>query len=94
MGLLDASKKATDEGQRGGFFVEDDGDGIPKDEYDDVFSHGYTTNVDGTGFGLSIVEDVVEAHDWTITITESHEGGARFEITGVEVSDRPTDSWD
>ncbi len=77
----------------GGFFIEDDGGGIPKEEYDDIFSHGYTTNDDGTGFGLSIVEDVVEAHGWTISIDESQAGGARFEITGVEVSDRPPESW-
>jgi signal transduction histidine kinase len=93
VGLLDASEKPTDDGQYSGFFIEDDGNGIPEDEYDDIFSHGYTTNSDGTGFGLSIVEDVVEAHDWTISIAESHEGGARFEITGVEVSNRPNDSW-
>jgi signal transduction histidine kinase len=93
MGLLDVSDGTTDQSQRGGFFIEDNGDGIPEDEYDDIFSHGYTTSEDGTGFGLSIVEDVVEAHDWTISIVESQEGGARFEITGVEFSDHQTDSW-
>ena len=93
VGLLDASAEPTDDGQRSGFFIEDDGEGIPEDEYDEIFNHGYTTNSDGTGFGLSIVEDVVGAHDWTISIAESDEGGARFEITGVEVTNRPTDSW-
>jgi PAS domain S-box-containing protein len=92
VGLLEPSDATTDNGQ-GGFFIEDDGDGIPEDEHDDIFGHGYTTSDDGTGFGLSIVEDVVEAHGWTISIAKSDEGGARFEITGVEVSDRPTDSW-
>lgn len=28
----------------------------------------------------------VGAHDWTIDLTEGTEGGARFEITGVEFS--------
>ena len=93
VGLIDDSGARNENSQQAGFFIADDGDGIPEDEYDDIFSHGYTTNDDGTGFGLSIVEDVVKAHDWTINITESKEGGARFEITGVEVSDRPTDSW-
>jgi PAS domain S-box-containing protein len=93
VGLLDTSVEPTDDDQRGGFFVEDDGDGIPEDEYDDIFSHGYTTSDDGTGFGLSIVEDVVGAHGWTISVAESDEGGARFEITGVKVSDQQTDSW-
>jgi PAS domain S-box-containing protein len=93
VGLLDAADAPTDDGHRGGFLIEDDGDGIPEDEYDDIFSYGYTTSDEGTGFGLSIVEDVVEAHGWTISIAESDEGGARFEITGVKVSGRRTDSW-
>ena len=41
------------------------------------------TNREGTGFGLSIVSDIVAAHGWTISVTESESGGARFEIAGV-----------
>ena len=70
-----------------GFYVEDNGVGIPEEEHDNIFEHGYTTSDDGTGFGLSIVEDIVDAHDWTVSVTESQAGGARFEITGVEVDD-------
>ncbi len=69
-----------------GFYVADDGNGIPESEQDDVFEAGYTTTEQGTGFGLSIVEQVVEAHGWEISITESAEGGARFEVTDVDVS--------
>jgi Amt family ammonium transporter len=72
-----------------GFFVEDDGDGIPADERNDVFDRGYTTSSKGTGFGLSIVTDVVEAHGWQINTVESASGGARFEITGVELTSSP-----
>jgi len=68
-----------------GFYVEDDGPGIPEDEREDIWEAGYSKTKDGTGFGLSIVYEVVEAHDWNIRITESSDGGARFEITGVEV---------
>jgi signal transduction histidine kinase len=68
-----------------GIYFADDGDGIPEDERDDVFTPGYTTTDDGTGFGLSIVSDIVEAHGWGIHLTESAEGGARFEITDVEL---------
>jgi PAS domain S-box-containing protein len=67
----------------GGFFVEDTGPGIPADERDDVFESGYTTNEDGTGFGLAIVKRVVEAHGWEITVTEGSDGGARFEVSGT-----------
>jgi len=67
-----------------GFYVADDGPGIPEDERDLVFETGYTTTADGTGFGLNIVSDVVDAHGWAIRVVESEAGGARFEITGVE----------
>ncbi|RLM32931.1 PAS domain S-box protein [Haloarcula sp. Atlit-120R] len=67
----------------GGFFVEDTGPGIPANERDDVFESGYTTNQDGTGFGLAIVKRVVEAHGWEITVTEGTDGGARFEVSGT-----------
>ena len=69
-----------------GFYVEDDGPGIPDDEREEVFDAGYTTSEDGTGFGLPIVKEIVEVHDWSIAVTESEAGGARFEITGVDVS--------
>ena len=69
-----------------GFYVEDDGPGIPDDEREEVFDAGYTTSEDGTGFGLPIVKEIVEAHDWSIAVTESEAGGARFEITGVGMS--------
>lgn len=67
----------------GGFYVEDDGPGIPDDIRDDVFDFGYTTGNGGSGFGLSIVKAVADAHEWTVTITESSTGGARFEFTDV-----------
>ncbi|WP_066417836.1 histidine kinase N-terminal 7TM domain-containing protein [Halorubrum aethiopicum] len=67
-----------------GFFLADDGPGIPADERESVFDVGFTTRESGTGFGLTIVRDVVEAHGWSIEATESEGGGARFEVVGVE----------
>jgi PAS domain S-box-containing protein len=67
-----------------GFYVADDGPGIPRDRRADVFESGYSTVSDGTGFGLAIVQEVVEAHGWSIRVTESAAGGARFEVTGVD----------
>lgn len=63
-----------------GFFVEDDGIGIPESDSTDIFEQGYTTHTDGTGFGLSIVEEIVTAHGWTVTVAESDMGGVRFNI--------------
>jgi PAS domain S-box-containing protein len=70
-----------------GFYVADDGAGIPDEERDNIFEAGYSTADDGTGFGLAIVKEIVEAHGWEIRVTDSESGGARFEITGVEVTD-------
>jgi signal transduction histidine kinase len=63
-----------------GFYVEDDGSGIPAADHERIFESGYSTAGDGTGFGLAIVREVADAHDWTITVSESEAGGARFEI--------------
>jgi signal transduction histidine kinase len=63
----------------GGVFVEDDGPGIPPARREDVFEFGTGTG-DGSGFGLAIVRTVVEAHGWSIAVSESESGGARFEI--------------
>ena len=62
-----------------GFFVEDDGPGIPAEQRDRVFESGHTTTDSGTGFGLSIVKSIAEAHGWEITLAETDTGGARFE---------------
>jgi len=67
-----------------GFYVEDDGPGIPEADREQVFDAGYTTSESGTGFGLSIVSEIATAHGWDIAVTDGADGGARFEITGVE----------
>ena len=66
-----------------GFYVADDGPGIPAAARDTVFEAGYSTAADGTGFGLRIVERVADAHGWTVELAESEAGGARFEVRGV-----------
>jgi len=67
-----------------GVAVEDDGPGIPPEARDRVFEYGYTTASAGTGFGLNIVAAAAEAHGWEVGVTEGTEGGARFEITGMD----------
>ena len=70
-----------------GFYVEDDGPGIPPDDRETVFEAGHSTAEGGTGFGLSIVDEIAEAHGWDVRVTEGSAGGARFEITGVAFVD-------
>jgi PAS domain S-box-containing protein len=74
---------------RFGFYVEDDGPGVPEAERERVFETGYSSTENGTGFGLAIVEEIVEAHGWTVRLTASEVGGARFEVTGVERAGGP-----
>ncbi|EMA26657.1 sensor histidine kinase [Haloarcula marismortui] len=66
--------------EQNGFSIADDGPGIPPDDRELVFEHGYSTNSDGTGFGLSIVQSIAEAHGWSVAVSESEMGGARFDI--------------
>ncbi|MFQ3293099.1 MAG: PAS domain S-box-containing protein [Natrialbaceae archaeon] len=67
-----------------GFYVADDGVGLSEEAPERLLEPGYSEETDGTGFGLSIVERLVEAHGWDIAVTASAEGGARFEIRHVE----------
>ncbi|WP_435179609.1 ATP-binding protein [Halorussus sp. AFM4] len=59
-----------------GFYVEDDGRGISPQDREAVFDASYSTAVDGTGLGLAIVERVVEAHGWSVQVTDAT-GAAR-----------------
>ena len=72
-----------------GFYVADDGPGIPAERRDEVFDAGVSTTRTGTGFGLRIVEQVADAHGWAVTVAdrdaESGATGARFEVSGVDV---------
>jgi signal transduction histidine kinase len=70
-----------------GFYVADNGVGIPEESQGKVFDSGYSSATDGTGFGLAIVKEIVDAHGWMIRVTENSEGGARFEITGIAFPD-------
>jgi PAS domain S-box-containing protein len=68
-----------------GFYIEDNGQGISEDLVDSVIEAGFSTKTEGTGFGLNIVYEIINNHDWNLTIKESSEGGARFEITEVQL---------
>jgi signal transduction histidine kinase len=64
-----------------GFYVADDGPGIPADERDQVLERGHTTAADGSGLGLAIVQSIAEAHGWRVAVGESDAGGARFDFS-------------
>ena len=66
-----------------GFFVADNGPGIPEAERESVFDEGYSEG-DGTGLGLSIIADIAAEHGWSATVTAGRDGGARFEFGDAE----------
>lgn len=82
VGEIDGGNDATPDG----FYVADDGPGIPESDRDEVLDVGFTTAEDGTGLGLAIVSSIVTAHGWDVTITESDTGGARFEVAFVDAT--------
>ncbi|WP_255171544.1 PAS domain S-box protein [Natrononativus amylolyticus] len=69
-----------------GFYVADDGAGIPGADRDTIFESGYTTAGDdgGMGLGLTFVQEMAQIYEWRCSVTESDEGGASFEFEGVE----------
>ena len=69
-----------------GLFSDDDGHGVTENARDKVFKPGYSIDSSGDGVGLASVKQITMSHGWDINVTESDEGGARFEISGVEFS--------
>jgi PAS domain S-box-containing protein len=67
-----------------GIYVENTGPKIPVEIREKVFEPGYTGETGGTGFGLTIVKRIAEAHGWDVSIETGTEGGVRFEFTNVE----------
>ncbi|MDX1744568.1 MAG: histidine kinase N-terminal 7TM domain-containing protein [Halobacteriales archaeon] len=70
-------------GMPDGFYIADDGPGIPEDQRAKVFQSGHSTAAEGTGFGLAIVREIVESHGWEVRVTDARNGGARFEVSGI-----------
>ena len=66
-----------------GIYVEDSGPGIPANARDAVFDPGHTSASGGTGFGLTIVRRIAEAHGWQVAVVDGTDGGARFEFTDI-----------
>lgn len=63
-----------------GFYVADDGPGIPKDDRDEALEQGFGTTRDGEGYGLFLVATAARAHGWTVSIGESEFGGTRIDV--------------
>jgi signal transduction histidine kinase len=62
--------------------VEDDGPGVPPADRERIFQAFFTTKPEGkgTGLGLALCRDVVQAHGGRISVEAAAGGGARFVI--------------
>ncbi|MCK3657762.1 hypothetical protein A4G18_03315 [Pasteurellaceae bacterium Pebbles2] len=66
--------------------IDDDGEGLDEDEYMRIFSPFYrvdeerTKKTQGTGLGLTIVRNTIQAHQGEVWAEKSHLGGLRVVI--------------
>ncbi len=60
--------------------VEDNGEGIAKDDQDQIFSPQFSTKSSGTGLGLAITKKIVEAHNGTISFNSNGKTGTTFTL--------------
>jgi signal transduction histidine kinase len=70
-----------------GFYVADDGPGIPSDRRDAMFDPGVSTHESGTGLGLTIIDRIATAHSWEVAIADTDDDGLCLEFRGVTVHD-------
>ena len=67
--------------------IEDDGPGIPEDEYRNVFKPFFrldksrSLNKSGVGLGLAIVEDIINSHGGNIQLGKSKYNGLQVKIS-------------
>ena len=67
--------------------IEDNGPGIPKKEYENVFKPFYrvdksrSLNKSGVGLGLSISQDIVKSHGGNISLSDSKHNGLLVKIS-------------
>ncbi|WP_437576290.1 ATP-binding protein [Sorangium sp. So ce887] len=60
--------------------VDDMGPGVPEELRASIFDPFFTTKQRGTGLGLAVTRDIIEAHGGTISCEPREAGGTRFRI--------------
>jgi signal transduction histidine kinase len=58
--------------------VSDSGPGVPQAIRDKIFDPYFTTKHEGTGIGLSFCHRISTDHGGSLTVSDSHFGGAEF----------------
>ncbi|AFV84573.1 sensor histidine kinase [Alteromonas mediterranea] len=72
---------ASVSGNRLNIAVTDKGPGVPEGLKHKIFEPFFTTKNNGTGLGLAVVKSVVNAHNGTLSVFNTPEGGACFSVT-------------
>ncbi|WP_437966682.1 ATP-binding protein [Sorangium sp. So ce260] len=76
--------------------VDDSGPGVPEELRASIFDPFFTTKQRGTGLGLAVTRDIIEAHGGTISCEPREAGGTRFRIVlpagGAPVQGRAADA--
>jgi signal transduction histidine kinase len=77
-----ASRRSNEEA-----FIEisDNGPGVPAENRGEIFKPYFTTHAEGTGLGLSVVQQIVLAHGWEIQCLGNEPAGALFRISHVKL---------
>ncbi len=60
--------------------VADHGPGVPRELGPRIFEPYVTTKADGTGLGLALVRQTIDAHHGTIAVSDTPGGGATFTV--------------
>jgi signal transduction histidine kinase len=66
--------------------VADNGPGVAPEHLAELFKPYFTTNVEGTGLGLAVVQQIVLAHGWEIECLPNQPSGAIFRITHIKAA--------
>ena len=68
--------------------ISDNGRGVPRKDWENVFEPFYTTKASGIGLGLAIARKILEQHSGTIRVKSQEGAGSCFEIL-VPCEDKP-----
>jgi signal transduction histidine kinase len=65
--------------------ISDNGPGVPQANRAEIFKPYFTTHAEGTGLGLSVVQQIVQAHGWEIECLANEPAGALFRIAHIKL---------
>jgi len=66
--------------------VRDNGPGVPAERRTEIFKPYFTTQKQGTGLGLAVVQQIVLAHGWEIACLANEPRGAIFRLSHLKLA--------